>query len=98
MKYNITRDERAAQILNDNGVTVRSLLDRTFDVASQSGAEPYRVNLKKQSCECKDYQHGNVCKHIRAAQKFETRQNATKCEAAAAPKYKTYDALFAALA
>lgn len=94
----LTRDERAAQIITANGVRVVNSIDRTFDVTAQSRTEPYRVNLNRGTCECKDFErNGFACKHMLAAQKFETLQSAGRATAAA-PKFKNYDALFAALA
>ena len=94
-----TRTERAAQIISAAGVTVRNSTDRTFDVQSQTNAaKVYRVNLKRCTCECKDYERRPefACKHILAAQKFETLQ-AEQATATSARTFKNYDALFAAL-
>lgn len=97
MKAQTTRDERAARILQENGVTLQNAVDRTYNVQSQANpAKHYRVNLRKGTCDCKDFERtGYACKHMRAAQKFETN---AKRATAAAPQYKNYDELFAALA
>lgn len=94
-----TRTERAAQIISAAGVTVRNPTDRTFDVQSQTNeAKQYRVNLKRCTCECKDFERRPefACKHILAAQQFETQQ-AEQAKAPGARTFKNYDALFAAL-
>ena len=97
MKTQTTRDERAAQILSANGITLQNAVDRTYNVQAQSNpAKHYRVNLKKGTCDCKDFERtGFACKHMRAAQQFETAQNEKR---AAAPQFETYDELFTALA
>lgn len=90
-----TRDERAAQILSDNGVTLHNAADRTFDVRSQRNpAKTYRVNLTRQTCDCPD-SLTHKCKHITACEKWEQRQAQTP---PARKTYKSYDALLASFA
>lgn len=109
-KQTTAREIRAQRILDANGVTIRNLVDRTFDVASERDPEKtYRVNLKNNNCECKDanplfdvagqiVKEAHVCKHQIAAQIFEQRITEQKRIASAPRTFKNYDALFAALA
>lgn len=101
-----SRTTRAARILENDGVQIHNLVDRTFDVASERNPDQiYRVNLKHQTCDCADarplynayhqlIRNGNVCKHIIAATTFERHINESK----ARPTPTTYAALFAKLA
>lgn len=101
-----TRQQRAERILENNGVHVRNLAARTFDVDSERDPDClYRVNLKKNSCTCKDAQDitdiygnivraGHVCKHLIAATTFERRINESKNR----PTPTTYAALLSKLA
>lgn len=95
-----TRAERAAEIVNAQGVTVRNIQDRTFDVQSQADeAKQYRVNLKRCTCECKDFERRPefACKHILAAQQYEQAERTARDTAPLAPR-RTYAELFAQIA
>lgn len=102
------REIRAQRILDANGVMLHNVVDRTFDVASERNPEKtYRVNLKKNTCDCMDatalynaahelVKEAHTCKHLLAAAKFEQYINESK--RTGARTFKNYDAFFAALA
>lgn len=106
MYTHTTRTTRAERILENDGVKIHNLVDRTFDVASERNPDAiYRVNLKTQKCDCPDnkpllnvngneIRPGNTCKHLIAATIFERRINQDKQR----PQPTTYATLFAQLA
>jgi hypothetical protein len=48
-------------------------LDYVYMVRSWSSKHiHYQVNLKEKSCQCKDHQYGNICKHRIAAYIYKT--------------------------
>jgi hypothetical protein len=87
------RELRGRRIYERGGVQVHNPIDRTYDVKSEGDAsKTYRVRLKAQACDCFDSQPlynvaheivkpANKCKHIIAAELFETAIATTEAEA-----------------
>ena len=66
-----TRDERAERLLKEQGSSIHNLGGGERFVPSQSGTvSGYKVRLSGggSTCTCKDFENGNECKHIKAAQ------------------------------
>ncbi len=65
----LSRDQRAQRILDNGGVHIAKLHLGLWDVDSESRERVYHVGIIRPECQCEDFQKGNRCKHILAAEK-----------------------------
>ena len=63
-----TREKRGLALYRERGGEIEHAGGSVWIVPSQSGSEPYAVDLRNEICECPDRQNrGGACKHITAA-------------------------------
>lgn len=63
-----TRMERGICLFRERGHQIREVEPGIYRVPSSTGRGFYRVNLERETCECRDHQHRRVrCLHFYAA-------------------------------
>jgi uncharacterized Zn finger protein len=68
----LAREARGIQLYEERGDEIQQIGRGTYSVPSCSGDEDYLVRYDDQgeSCECRDFEFGHVCKHLYAAALF----------------------------
>jgi hypothetical protein len=68
----LTREARGIALFEEHGDEIQQLGRGLYSVPSCSGRGDYLVHYggDVESCECKDFEFGHVCKHLYAAALF----------------------------
>ena len=62
----LSREERGIQLFEERGHGIQQLARGLYSVPSCTGRRDYlvRYDAQGESCECKDFEFGHVCKHL----------------------------------
>ena len=68
----LTREERGIALFEERGDDIQQLGRGLYSVPSCSGRHDYRVHYDHhgESCGCRDFEFGHVCKHLYAVALF----------------------------
>jgi hypothetical protein len=72
----LTREARGIQLFEERGEDIQQLGRGVYSVPSCSGRDEYLVRYSDsaESCECKDFEFGHVCKHLYATALFSAKR------------------------